>query len=106
MSPQPDGAPSSEQSGSATVGRVEPDPGRPPAVRASDADREATVTRLQRAVAEGRIDPVGVRRPGRGRLRRRHPRRTGRARRRPAPGRAGGGDRRHPGAGGGHQRLR
>jgi hypothetical protein len=27
-----------------------------PAVRASDADREATVTRLQRAVAEGRID--------------------------------------------------
>ena len=44
--------------GSTTVGRVEPDavPGRPPAVRASDADREATVTRLQRAVAEGRID--------------------------------------------------
>ncbi|MGY1680804.1 DUF1707 domain-containing protein [Geodermatophilus sp. SYSU D01176] len=37
---------------------MEPDavPGRPPAVRASDADREATVTRLQRAVAEGRID--------------------------------------------------
>src|SRR3954471_13368238 len=27
-----------------------------PVVRASDADREATVTRLQRAVAEGRID--------------------------------------------------
>ena len=43
--------------GSATVGRVEPDadPTRP-VVRASDADREATVTRLQRAVAEGRID--------------------------------------------------
>ena len=43
--------------GSATVGRVEPDavPARP-VVRASDADREATVTRLQRAVAEGRID--------------------------------------------------
>ena len=37
--------------------RVYPDavPDRP-AVRASDADREATVTRLQRAVAEGRID--------------------------------------------------
>jgi hypothetical protein len=31
-------------------------PARPPVVRASDADREATVTRLQRAVAEGRID--------------------------------------------------
>ena len=31
-----------------------PDPS--PAVRASDADREATVTRLQRAVGEGRID--------------------------------------------------
>src|SRR4051794_2932126 len=43
--------------GSATFGRVEPDadPTRP-VVRASDADREATVTRLQRAVAEGRID--------------------------------------------------
>jgi hypothetical protein len=31
-------------------------PDRPPAVRASDADREATVGRLQAAVAEGRID--------------------------------------------------
>ena len=29
---------------------------RPPAVRASDADREAVVTRLQSAVGEGRID--------------------------------------------------
>ncbi|SFL23590.1 DUF1707 SHOCT-like domain-containing protein [Geodermatophilus ruber] len=29
---------------------------RPPVVRASDADREATVTRLQTAVGEGRID--------------------------------------------------
>ncbi len=29
---------------------------RPPAVRASDADREAIVTRLQTAVGEGRID--------------------------------------------------
>lgn len=31
-------------------------PERPPAVRASDADREATVTRLQHAVGEGRLD--------------------------------------------------
>jgi hypothetical protein len=31
-------------------------PGRPPTVRASDADREAVVSRLQTAVAEGRID--------------------------------------------------
>ena len=31
-------------------------PDRPPAVRASDADREAVVTRLQTAVGEGRID--------------------------------------------------
>jgi hypothetical protein len=31
-------------------------PDRPSAVRASDADREATVTRLQVAVGEGRID--------------------------------------------------
>jgi hypothetical protein len=31
-------------------------PEAPPAVRASDADREATVTRLQSAVGEGRID--------------------------------------------------
>lgn len=29
---------------------------RPPAVRASDADREAVVTRLQSAVGEGRIN--------------------------------------------------
>jgi hypothetical protein len=29
---------------------------RPPAVRASDADREAVVTRLQKALGEGRID--------------------------------------------------
>jgi hypothetical protein len=37
---------------------VDPDavPDQPPVVRASDAEREATVTRLQRAVAEGRID--------------------------------------------------
>jgi hypothetical protein len=36
---------------------VDPDAVPPrPVVRASDADREATVTRLQRAVAEGRID--------------------------------------------------
>ncbi|MGY1639896.1 DUF1707 domain-containing protein [Geodermatophilus sp. SYSU D00703] len=33
-----------------------PDPGQPPAVRASDADREAVVSRLQKALAEGRID--------------------------------------------------
>ncbi|MGY1703698.1 DUF1707 domain-containing protein [Geodermatophilus sp. SYSU D00697] len=33
-----------------------PDPDRPPVVRVSDADREATVTRLQKALAEGRID--------------------------------------------------
>ncbi len=31
-------------------------PDRTPAVRASDADRETTVTRLQTALAEGRID--------------------------------------------------
>jgi hypothetical protein len=31
-------------------------PERPPVVRASDADREAIVTRLQAAVGEGRID--------------------------------------------------
>ncbi|RBY79598.1 hypothetical protein DQ238_10440 [Geodermatophilus sp. TF02-6] len=36
---------------------MDPDaPEPPPAVRASDADREAVVTRLQKAVAEGRID--------------------------------------------------
>jgi hypothetical protein len=37
---------------------VDPDavPDPSPVVRASDAEREATVTRLQRAVAEGRID--------------------------------------------------
>ena len=29
---------------------------RPPALRASDADREATVSRLETAVGEGRID--------------------------------------------------
>lgn len=41
----------------ATVGRVEPGAvPEKPVVRASDADREATVTRLQRAVGEGRID--------------------------------------------------
>ncbi|MGY1689543.1 DUF1707 domain-containing protein [Geodermatophilus sp. SYSU D01105] len=33
-----------------------PDPDRPPVVRVSDTDREATVTRLQTALAEGRID--------------------------------------------------
>jgi hypothetical protein len=33
-----------------------PDPGPPPVVRASDADREGVVTRLQKALAEGRID--------------------------------------------------
>ena len=46
-----------EDGGSTTVGGV--DPGavpQKPVVRASDADREATVTRLQRAVGEGRID--------------------------------------------------
>ncbi|MFW3173015.1 DUF1707 domain-containing protein [Geodermatophilus sp. CPCC 206100] len=32
------------------------DPARPSAVRASDADREAVVSRLQKALAEGRID--------------------------------------------------
>ena len=32
------------------------DPSRPPGVRASDADRESTVARLQQALAEGRID--------------------------------------------------
>ncbi|TFV83292.1 DUF1707 domain-containing protein [Blastococcus sp. CT_GayMR16] len=31
-------------------------PDRPPAVRASDADREAVITRLQTAVGEGRIN--------------------------------------------------
>src|SRR5436309_1942645 len=31
-------------------------PERPPAVRASDAEREATVGRLQAALAEGRVD--------------------------------------------------
>lgn len=43
---------------SATVGRVEPHaaPGRPAGPRASDADRQAAVQRLQRAVAEGRLD--------------------------------------------------
>jgi hypothetical protein len=33
-----------------------PDPGRPPAVRAADTDREVVVTRLQKALGEGRID--------------------------------------------------
>ena len=43
---------------STTVRSVSDDaaPDRPPTVRASDADREATVTRLQTALAEGRID--------------------------------------------------
>jgi Domain of unknown function (DUF1707)/Cell wall-active antibiotics response 4TMS YvqF len=35
---------------------VSTEPGDRPDLRASDADREATVTRLQRALAEGRID--------------------------------------------------
>jgi hypothetical protein len=35
---------------------VSPDQPASPVVRASDADREAVVTRLQSAVAEGRID--------------------------------------------------
>jgi hypothetical protein len=42
--------------GSTTVRDVPDDLDRPPAVRASDADREAIVTRLQTAVGEGRID--------------------------------------------------
>src|SRR5918997_1766502 len=55
LSPAVDRPPSA--AGSTTVGRVDPDAVPPrPVVRASDADREATVTRLQRAVAEGRID--------------------------------------------------
>jgi len=33
-----------------------PTPDRPPVVRASDADREAVIARLQTAVSEGRID--------------------------------------------------
>ena len=42
--------------GSTTVRDVSDDLERPPAVRASDADREGIVTRLQAAVGEGRID--------------------------------------------------
>lgn len=44
--------------GTATVRSVSDDaaPDRPPAVRASDADREAVVARLQTAVGEGRLD--------------------------------------------------
>ena len=37
-------------------GRAMPDDPLPPSVRASDADREAVVARLQTALAEGRID--------------------------------------------------
>jgi hypothetical protein len=41
---------------STTVRVVSDDLDRPPAVRASDADREVIVTRLQTALGEGRID--------------------------------------------------
>jgi Domain of unknown function (DUF1707) len=37
-------------------GDVGPEPGGPAVLRAGDADREATVTRLQAALGEGRID--------------------------------------------------
>jgi hypothetical protein len=33
-----------------------PEPARPPAIRASDQDREAVLRRLQLAFAEGRLD--------------------------------------------------
>jgi hypothetical protein len=36
-----------------------PPQNRPPAVRASDADREQVIARLQRALGEGRIDLDG-----------------------------------------------
>ncbi|WNV76488.1 DUF1707 domain-containing protein [Geodermatophilus sp. DSM 44513] len=35
---------------------TEPVPARPPALRASDTDRQATVAHLQRALAEGRLE--------------------------------------------------
>ena len=46
----------SERRGSATVSVVDDDAGPHPVVRASDADREAVVARLQKALGEGRID--------------------------------------------------